>query len=100
MNWDENKFWLDVAQWVCMLVLATYGWITNRSNINRKFIESLEDDISSLELDITQIKEQSKHQPTVEDIRAIEQQVSALKVQVQASTHLLQTIHNHLLDGK
>lgn len=98
VNWDENKFWLDLAQWLFMLVLALYGWLSNRHSINRKSIDEVKAELDAVRLDITQIKEQSRHQPNIDDIRAIEQQVSAIEQQMIANNHLLQTIHHHLLE--
>ncbi|MGB1239351.1 MAG: hypothetical protein ACPG4U_14125 [Pseudomonadales bacterium] len=98
MNWDAAKFWLDVAQWVVLIIVAIGGWVRTGSNQNREIITALDDRLDSLEHRVISAEERLNNAPTHEDIAKLREQYSALESKLDGVAHQVNRIADHLLN--
>lgn len=118
IDYRAAGFWLDVAQWLFIGVLAIWGYLRTKDKDNAQAVKDvrrmLQDHITAASLAdasqhtrLTTLEEKVKHMPTDEEIARLAGEVHGLKAQVNGLAALLsrvehQTslIHEHLLSKK
>lgn len=100
VNWDAAKFWLDVAQWVVVLTVAIKVWVRNGQNLNKAAIETLNDELSSLDKRVLAFEKHLELAPTHEDISEVREEISGIKANLQQNTYMLQRVHDYLMNNK
>ena len=98
MNWDAGKFWLDLAQWVVLIIVAVAGWVRTGSNKNSEVISSIDTRVDELDKRIISAEERLNHAPTHEDIAKLQAQYSALESKLDGVAHQVNRIADHLLN--
>ena len=96
-NWDEAKFWLDVIQWVVLVVVVIAGWVRNGSSQNREIISELDQRVDQLDRRVVSTEERLNLAPTHEDIAKLQAQYSALESKLDGVAHQVNRIADHLL---
>lgn len=116
VDYGAAKFWLDVAQWVFIGVLAVWAYLRGKDSDNKKAIQAVADELadfirqSRLANDdqnnrLTTLQEKVSHLPTEQDVTHLSNDMSSVKAQINGMAGLLsrvehQTnlIHDHLLN--
>ncbi len=98
VNWDAAKFWLDVAQWVVLIVVVAAGWIRTGSGKNSEVIKVLDERLDELDKRVISTEERLNHAPTHEDIAQLREQSSALESKLDGVAHQVNRIADHLLN--
>ena len=90
-DYSVLRFWLDVIQWLVTGIIAVWLMITRSKKDNAEVIATLEKRIARLETIQSSM-------PTYEDVLRVREEVSGLRSEIKSSKHLLEVIHQHLLD--
>ena len=91
LNYSALRFWLDVVQWAATGMIAAWLMTTRGRKDNTEAITKLEKRIAKLETIQSQM-------PTHKDVLRIREEVSGLRSEIKSSKHLLEVVHQHLLD--
>lgn len=118
LDYKAAAFWLDVAQWVSIGVVAVWGFLRTKDADNAVAVKRVADGLAELErvtgeanhgqnLRLTTVEERLKHMPTSDELAQIEGNVSEVRAKVDGIDDLLRRvehqtnlIHQHLLNGR
>lgn len=118
MDWGAARFWLDMAQWAFMGLVAIWAYLRTKDTDNTRAIKEVAvkldnhmetsreaNDMQNARL--VALESTLKHMPSQEEIGDLREAVAATKAQVEGMAHSLtrvehQTnlIHEHLLRSK
>lgn len=117
IDYDAAKLGWEIFQSLILLVFFIHTALSNRHKNNKQAIDDMAAKVATIESDLDQVNaaqirreideienrviamdERLKSLPTVEDIRSLERQLSALDQSHRASANLLATIHEYLLN--
>lgn len=99
-NFDAWRFWLDVFQWLFIVLLAAWGLIERGRKDNKIAIEVIATQVETLEHRVITAEEQLRHLPTHEDIADLRSKSSALGSKLDRVTNTLDRIHDYLMNNK
>ena len=118
IDWDAARFWLDVAQWLFIGLLAIWGYLRTKDTDNAQALKALYERFEAFMNNtreaneaqnnrLTALEKSIEHLPTQGEIADLREDVAATKAQVEGMSHSLsrvehQTtlIHEHLLRSK
>lgn len=118
VDYKAASFYLDVAQWLSIGVVAVWGYLRTKDTDNAKavanvaveladFIKSSRTANEDQNTRLTTLEEKVNHMPTDEDISHLSNDVATVKAQINGMANLLtrvehQTslIHEHLLNKR
>jgi cbb3-type cytochrome oxidase subunit 3 len=106
LDYNAMKFWFDVFLSICLLASILHNWISNKSRVNKKEIEQVNDAVLKLKDRVVQVEGQMKNAPTHTDlsniynrINGVSQDISEMSGAMKAMTSQLSLINEHLLNG-
>lgn len=117
IDYDAAKLGWEIFQSLILLVFFIHTALSNRHKNNKQAIDDMAAKVATIESDLDQVNaaqirreideienrviamdERLKSLPTAEDIRSLERQVAGLNESQKRTAHLLDTIHQHLLN--
>lgn len=97
VNWSEWKFWLDLVQWLMMMILGVWVFIDKGREKNSTAIDKVVTQQNSLDKRVLSLENKAATHKDVADLRAeMEGMKSTLNKVDQTSTR----IHDYLLNKK
>lgn len=88
MNSDWIKIWVDVAQWLFMLMLGVWGYLRGKDRKNEQAIselrEQLNNHIAATTERLTRIETVLQHLPTRADIEQVKGVMSTINARVES----------------
>lgn len=115
MDYQALSFWLDAAQWVCIVGVAVWGYLRGKDSENTVAIAAVSKQLQRLDQTVTKqhqedsvrvarLEERVLHMPTDEDLTEVAGEVKEVAARVQGMEDLLKRIehqtnliHQHLL---
>lgn len=116
IDYGAAKFWLDIAHWLALIVLAIWGYLRTKDNDNASAVKSVAQELGSFikvssaanqeqHTRITVLEEAVKHMPTDQEVAQIANDVASMRSRLEGQSQLLQRvehqtslIHEHLLN--
>lgn len=93
MNWSENKFYLDIVQWLVTLALATTVWLRKPGTDAGLAVNRLRADVDLLlnayTQRLTEIEAHMKHMATSEQLAQLSGTVMRIDERTQATDNAL-----------
>lgn len=118
IDYGAMKFWLDIAHWIALIILAIWGYLRTKDNDNASAVKSVAQELAIFikasnkaneeqNNRLTILEEVVKHMPTDQEVQQIANDVSSMKSRLEGQSQLLQRvehqtslIHEHLLNKK
>lgn len=108
MDFSDPRFWLDLAQWAGIMVLAALSWLREPGQQATAAVKRLAQEHDAerqeIKLRLQQLEERISHMPTDEELAELKGDVSAIKARLEGFSDLLRRvehqgnlIHEHLL---
>lgn len=116
LDYTAAKFWLDVAQWISIGVIAVWGYLRTKDTDNAKAVGNVRQQLSDFMSTqqklssttnerLTRLEERISHMPTNDELSDLEGKVEGLRASVEGMSELLKRvehqtniIHEHLLN--
>ena len=116
IDYSAAKFWLDVAHWFVVILLAIWVYLRTKDTDNEKKVGAVSEQLASFikasneaneqqNNRLTVLEEAVKHLPTGEEVAQIASDVASMKERLEGQSQLLgrverQTnlIHDYLLN--
>lgn len=103
MNFSPS-FWLDLAQWLVMLVLALIVWIRKPGEEATDQVEALRADVevrlNQIGGDYIRLEEQVRHLPTEKEFRDLTRQIGAQTEAITGLKREMARITDWLINNK
>lgn len=118
IDYTAAKFWLDVAHWAVIGVLAVWVYLRTKDTDNATAVKTVAQELASFikasgeaneqqNNRITVLEEAVKHMPTDQEVQRIAADVASMKARLEGQSQLLtrveqQTnrIHDYLMNSK
>lgn len=115
LDYKAFSFWLDLAQWIFLGILAVWGYLRTKATDNARALALLSKTLADFiarsgeageqqNMRLTRLEEKMEHIPTDGEFAHLAGDVATVKAQVDGLTSLLervehqtQMIHQHLL---
>lgn len=95
VNWSEWKFWLDLIQWLVMIIIGVWMFIDKGRERNSTAIDKVVNQQNTLDKRVLRLEERTATHTDVAELRAeMEGMKSTLNKVDQTSTR----IHDYLLN--
>jgi hypothetical protein len=116
IDYGAMKFWLDIAHWIALIILAVWGYLRTKDNDNVLAVKSVAQELANFikasteakqeqQTRITVLEEAVKHMPTDQEVAQIANDVASMRSRLEGQSQLLQRvehqtslIHEHLLN--
>lgn len=97
VNWDQWKFWLDLTQWLGMVVISIWIFIDRGRAKNSGAIDEVVSNHQILDKRVQRLENKAA---THEDIAKLSAEVEGLKSTLTRLTVTTDRIHDYLLNKK
>lgn len=107
LDYKAFSFWLDLAQWIFLGILAVWGYLRTKDTDNARAMALLSTTLSEFiaksgeageqqNMRLTRLEENMKHIPTDGEIAHLAGDVATVKAQVNGVAALLQRVEHQL----
>jgi len=103
-DYDRGRFWLDLIQWICLILVTVYQFFSNRGKATTDSIKKVADDVTAVNNKVTLLEEKISHlsvEETISDLytklNALNREMGEFQEKLRAARHLLDVIHEHNL---
>lgn len=104
VDWNKIRFFWDLAQAACLVILTVYVWYSNRYKARGEVIDEMNKRIEGLDKHVGRLEHTMENQPgytEIEHLRGEIQQTNRSLEKVSAELHsttaLLNRLHEYLL---
>ncbi len=108
IDYTAAKFWLDVAQWISIGVIAVWGYLRTKDTDNAQAVGAVRQQLATFmstqqQLScttnerLTRLEERIGHMPTNDELSALEGKIEGMGELLKRIEHQTNIIHEHLL---
>ncbi len=96
INWDQWKFYLDVAQWVYVIALTLWVTIDNGRKDNRRLLGAQEQRLNNLDSRLTTVERDLEHMPSKDRVANLDSKLTGVEAQLESIGPQLSQVQNQL----
>lgn len=97
---DDIKFWISLAQWLFMVGIGFYVWLTNQQAATAKDMAKIATRVTTLEEQMRHLPDQAMVNALAGDMKAVMSELNAIRDSIIPLARGMDRINDYLLNRK
>jgi len=97
---EDLKFWISIAQWLFMLGIGFYVWLTNQQAATAKDMAEIATRVTTLEEQMRHLPDQALVNEVAGDMKAVKAELAGIRESIVPLTRSMDRMHSYLLNRK